>query len=499
MLTEADCKTYARWWYQACLDDDWDWKQMAALRPDLAGYINTGFLQTRALTEANIIKELNSGDISRVVLQAEEALTEDGRAEDADENSAEFRRMCAYMLRGALEATRKAKAEEAGDFTYEPTDPLFKAIPIAAETPTVLANAAPPVPPPPVPTGPTIESLVEPFVTEKAGAKLSRKSLSDYRATLGLFMQVVGPDRPVAAITGRDVVAFKDLLRACPTNFRKRLGTDDLREAVRLNAERPESERLAILEPKTINEKYLSNLKAFFDWARENRHIEESPASGVRVQRSKKQDAVEERHPFSVIDLRRILAMPNFTETPPDQRGYRFWAPVVALFTGCRLNEIGQLQTGDIVELHGMLHFAIRDEGDDQRLKSAAAHRWIPVHPELVALGFLEYVRRQGTGRLFPDWRLSADGYYSSSYSKWFGRLLKAAGVKTDKKTFHSFRHTVADALDEVVEGSVRDKFLGHASGNVRDRYGSKPPKQLWSEGFNRLSYPGLDLSHLRP
>lgn len=499
MLTDADCKFYARWWYQACMDEDWNWKQMAALRPDLAGDINDGFQRTRALTEANIIKELNSGDISRVVLQAEEALTEDGRGDEADENSADFRRLCAFMLRGALEAVRKAKAEEAADFSYEPTDPLFKGSPPQspeAPTPVAPVAVAPAAPPP---TGPSIASMTEPFITEKTNlGKVSTKTQNDYRASLALFMQVVGAARPVAAITGDDVVAFKNLLVACPTNFRKRLGTDNLREAVRLNAERSEG-RLDTLDPKTINEKYLSNVKTFFDWARTNRLVKESPASGVRAEQPKNHDAVEDRHPFTVEDLHQIFVTPFFTETPRDRRAYRLWAPLIGLFSGCRLSEIGQLQTRDIVDLNGIPHFAIRDETAGQHLKTAAARRWVPVHSELVALGLLDYVARQGSGRLFPDWPISGDGYYSSAYSKWFGRLLTTAGVKTDKKSFHSFRHTAADALDEVVEASVRDKFLGHSSGQVRDRYGSKPPKQAWSEAFLRLSYPGLDLSHLQP
>lgn len=494
MLTEEDCKLYARWWYQSCLDEDWNWKQMAALRPDLAADINQGFQDTRAQTEAAIIKELNSGDISRVVMHAEMALIEDGRAEEANENSADFRRMCAYMLRGALEAVRKAKAEEAADFTYEPKDPLFKEPP-----PAVAAAMVPAAPVAAVPPSPALASLIEPFITEKAKlAKVSSKTVADYRASLDLFGQVVGGDRPVASITGAEVVEFKNLLVSCPTNFRKRLGTDSLREAVRLNAAR-DGGPLDTLDPKTINEKYLSNVKTFFDWARTNKLVAESPAKGVRAEQPKDQEAVEERHPFTSDDLHRIFAMENFTETVQAERGRKFWAPLVALFTGCRLNEIGQMRAADIVELHGIPHFAVRDEGDGQRLKTIAARRWVPVHSELVALGFLDHAKRQGDGRLFPDWQMSADGYYSSSYSKWFGRLLTAAGVKTDKKTFHSFRHNVADALDEVMEASVRDKFLGHSSDKVRDRYGSKQPKQVWSEAFLRLSYPGLDLTHLRP
>ena len=503
MLTEEDCKLYARWWYQCCVDGDWHTKQIAGLRPDALGQYVADMVATRAKDEAEIIQELNRGDIGRVQDRAELALIEDGRSEDVDEDSVAFRRLCAYMLRGSLEATRKAKAEEAGDFAYETRDPLFKTLPPAATdadlggAPTVALVAASDVA---APSGPSIASLVEPFITKKATkARVSEKTQNDYRVSLALFMQVVGRDRQVAAITGNEVVAFKNLLEECPSNFRKRLHTDDLREAIRLNAERPQTERLDTLDPKTINEKYLSNVKTFFDWVRGEKHIKESPAIGVRALMPAGRDAVDERDPFSVDDLRRIFAAPSFVDTSLMDRNHEFWAPLIGLFTGCRLNEIGQLNTADIVEMNGMPHFRICEQDDDQHLKSAAAKRWIPVHSELMSLGFLDYVEATGGGRLFPDWGLSEDGYYSSSFSKRFSRFLKTINVKTDKKTFHSFRHSFADALDEVVEEGVRDIFMGHASGHVRRRYGSKPPKQAWSEAFQKLAYPRLDLSHLRP
>ena len=50
-------------------------------------------------------------------------------------------------------------------------------------------------------------------------------------------------------------------------------------------------------------------------------------------------------------------------------------------------------------------------------MKSEAGQRVVPVHPELVRIGFLDYVaamKKASERKLFPDLRRGAEGYYSS-------------------------------------------------------------------------------------
>ena len=418
--------------------------------------------------------------------------------------------LCRGMMRALLEATRKAAAEDDGNFAFEPTDPLVAAPqpqpPQPPMTSTGVSGAVQVVSA--APTGPTIGSLVDSFIVQKAnGGKVAAKTQMDYRASLTLFLQVVGKDCPITAITPDHVVEFKDLLITCPTNFRKRLGTDSMKEAIALNAVRGKAERLTSLDPKTINEKYLSNIKTFFDWAITNRKIKESPASGVRAEQPKR-SAIDERDPFSIDELKIIFSAPLFTgcrslhfryeHGPCLIQNHHFWAPLVALFTGCRMNEIGQMTMDDIVNINGSAHFRITNAEDDQKVKTEAGKRWIPIHNQLMAIGFSRYIDGIGSGRMFPEWPIGADGYYSSVFSKSFNRFLDKTGIDSTKKVFHSFRHTFADAIDEVIESRPRNYFMGHETGGVDERYGSRPPKHAWSEAFQRIAYPGLDLDHLR-
>ena len=78
------------------------------------------------------------------------------------------------------------------------------------------------------------------------------------------------------------------------------------------------------------------------------------------------------------------------------------WIPLIALFSGARLEEIGQLLCTDVrieegIDYFNLLDLPNEDEHDEdgghvKKLKTLDAGRRVPIHPELVAMGFLDYV-----------------------------------------------------------------------------------------------------------
>jgi integrase len=109
----------------------------------------------------------------------------------------------------------------------------------------------------------------------------------------------------------------------------------------------------------------------------------------------------------------------------------RYWVPLISLFSGARLGEIVQLRIADVLEEQSILHFALLDEEEDQRLKNENSRRRIPVHPKLIELGFRDLLwqrRERGEVRLFPDLPMGEDGYYSSPFSKFYGRFSNERG-----------------------------------------------------------------------
>jgi integrase len=92
----------------------------------------------------------------------------------------------------------------------------------------------------------------------------------------------------------------------------------------------------------------------------------------------------------------------------------------------------------------------ISDKRQDQSLKTESSRRTIPIHEDLVELGFLSFVDGLRVGkheRLFQE--LASGGKkYSREASKWFSRIKPKILPDADsKKCFHSFRHCFTDNL----------------------------------------------------
>lgn len=81
-----------------------------------------------------------------------------------------------------------------------------------------------------------------------------------------------------------------------------------------------------------------------------------------------------------------IRALPVDTSTPE-----RYWIPLVGLYSGMRQGEICQLYVDDIQQYDDIWCFNVNDSGD-KRVKNLASKRIVPVHPNLIKIGFLDYV-----------------------------------------------------------------------------------------------------------
>lgn len=249
------------------------------------------------------------------------------------------------------------------------------------------------------------------------------------------------------------------------------------------------------LSAHTVN-KYLSRLSNLFSYAVSHGYMVTNPAGGLKVKLKSRPD--EERNAYTTADLKRLFVYGeseslNSETTKP----YCKWTPLIALFTGCRLEEICQLHLEDIRQEEGVLVFDINDK-HEKKLKNLSSARLVPVHPQLIEAGLIQYVyelKARGEERLFPELRQQRDGY-GQTVSKWFQRYKVKCGIEAGK-TFHSFRHTFITHLKhKQVDPFMIHELDGHTiDSETMGRYGKRfPPAILLNEAILKIDY-GFEFS----
>jgi integrase len=271
---------------------------------------------------------------------------------------------------------------------------------------------------------------------------------------------------------------------------------------------------------RSVN-KQLGGVQAIINWARENGMIPEplwvDPFSHMRVDEDD-----PEGGPFEPDELRALFASPIFIagERPEGGQGdVAFWLPLLALFTGARRAELTMLKATDISkdEATGQSAAAIyADRGAGKSLKTKGSARTIPVHPELVRLGFLDFVetaRKLGSDAwLFPAVS-PAKPTGVAAWTKWFRRYLYKLGIIDKRKGLHSLRHNFKDALRAAgIAEDLNDALTGHSNQTAGRSYGARArhAKERHKvivdrfgmaqlvEAIGRVKYPSIDLQGVR-
>ena len=324
------------------------------------------------------------------------------------------------------------------------------------------------------------------------------RTIKAKEVTHRLLVEILG-DLPVNALTKTKGRELKETLLKLPSNMKQRYPNKAIRE-LDLNSIL-ENERLSVA---TIN-KHLSKLVAYINWAIKQGYYEgDNPFEGLQLNDSVKDD--QKRNPFSQAQLQAIFSAPIFTgcKDATDKgrniagnkiiKDHKYWIPLIALYTGARLQEICQLYVSDIKQVHNIWVFDINDNGQDKRLKNASSKRYVPIHPELIKQGILEYRKKlenTGVERMFHKLSRASDGTYSSNFSKSFNYFLTCFDIKDDKTSFHSFRHNFIDAMRNTdVHAEVRQALVGHTGNKtVHDNYGSPMGVKRLHDGITKLEY----------
>ena len=333
----------------------------------------------------------------------------------------------------------------------------------------------------------TFSNIKESFFKEKEMSQGWRlKTLEDHESVFSLFVEVFG-DVPVDRIDKTLLRDFKSTIIQLPPNMRKIAKYKD-KTVAEIVALKP----TVTLSAHTVN-KYLSRLSNLFSHGVSHGYMTVNPAGGLKVKLKSRPD--EERDAYTRTDLKRLDLFNKVPSTTETLKPYCHWTPLIALYTGCRLEEIAQLHLEDIRQECGVLVFDINNK-NGKNLKTLSSARLIPVHPKLIECGLIQYVyslKTKGEQRLFPELRKQRDGY-GQTVSKWFQRHKKTCGI-AEGKTFHSFRHTFITHLKhKQVDPFMIHELDGHAiNSETMGRYGKRyTPEILLNEAILKIDY-GID------
>ena len=385
------------------------------------------------------------------------------------------------LMRAFVELHEAAVAHLEGNADYTPKDSAMRAVP---EVP----NDAP--------SGRAMDDLLTAYETDKAPgwSGSSKKAFAPVRRLLGDAF----PAREVGTISREDARSLVKLVEGLPVNLGKRNELKGL--TVPQAVEKAKALGLPTIQPKTVNDGYLIHIAAVFNWARKEQWISSNPFEGLSVHDPV--DDAERRDPFTSEQLRTLFGASPWNAPWSDEveKPGDFWVPLLCLFHGLRNGEAAGLRVEDIGAEDGISVLRVRGYGE-KRLKTKESRGTLPLHPEMIRIGFLEYVeRRRGAGEalLFPEGIVNSRGQVGAKLGERFASHVRRLALTGRKLGMHSFRHCFEDRLRaaELPERTALALARRTEAGSSRI-YGDGLSARQKSEAIRKIAYPGLDLSHL--
>lgn len=325
------------------------------------------------------------------------------------------------------------------------------------------------------------------------------------------ILEIVGPSVRVGKLDDETVQRVRSVLAKLPTNRTKIYGDLPLKDVLSLAA----AEARPTLSATTQAD-YLRVFKLLMKFAVRRKYLALDPS--IEAKPLTKAVPLEERKmPFTLNQLRAFFTSEFYKRCAPGagepyakaDRDWRFWFPLIMIFSATRPNEIAQLSAADVRKsAGGNCYFNFMPVGGmlSKKLKNHASRRRIPLHSELLAMGFLAFVekRESADGKnaaLFPTLKPNRFGNLAWYANRRFNEVFLPSVIEVqDDQSFYSFRHSVRDALRRAKAIPEALRAIGgwtEYGRSTSDYYGDATDPDLYVEWVNSISYPGLDLSFL--
>ena len=344
------------------------------------------------------------------------------------------------------------------------------------------------------------------FQRKKIGGVVE-KSIESDRSIVNEFIDIVG-DIDFSQITKQMVSNYIDVQTKLPPNRSKSPDFRDLSIQDLVDLDLPDDKTQT---PLNINKK-LTKLTAFGNWGIRQGLLPSNPFRDMKLSVKK---ARTERKPFTLPELKKILKPELYLHNTVDYQhsiyktgGVKnglpyYWVFILGIFSGLRTNEMAQMRLQD-VRKESNIWFLHVEESEQTRVKTLNAIRKVPVHPQLIELGFIDYIsdlKQRKKDRVFWELTKTRDGYAKHLSRHFNEKYLRAVGVwERNAKVLYCTRHTFVNALyQNKVDENVIKALVGHEKEFTMKHYGGEPfsPDRLLKE-VSKVNYKGIKWDRLK-
>lgn len=293
-------------------------------------------------------------------------------------------------------------------------------------------------------------------------------------AVLPMLLDVVG-NKPIHTLRQTDLNRFFEVVNRLPPRWK------DVARQKKLTVLEVAALGLGEMSPATFEGTYKAVVTPFLGAARTNWQDKGFPTTltteRIRYTGSREEGEGHQRA-FRPQELERLFMGPElagYAKRPEEL--HMFWLPHLGLYTGARVNELCQLNpVVDILkdETSGAWYLNITEQSEaaenvKKRVKTKSSRRKVPIHSQLIGMGFLDYVdalKKQGKKLLFPGFE-PGKGRAATEAEKWFRVFLRDTGLRDETPSarivgMHAFRSTLLNRAANL--GVVNAESLtGHA------------------------------------
>lgn len=252
------------------------------------------------------------------------------------------------------------------------------------------------------------------------------------------------------------------------------VGHDSAGRLTRRDAIKWTDSLLVTLSPKTVRDSYLATARAAFAWAVDKLEVAQNPFAGVKVRLTKRVRGREKGftadEAIAILKASRTYA--GSAKEQPQMTAAKQWVPLLGAYSGARVGELCQLRAEDVRQDDG-IHY-IRITPDAGTVKSGM-FRDVPLHDHVVGEGFLDFVKKSGSGPLFYRSRpRRGKTSPAETVAGRLGKWLRALGVIPEQiQPSHAWRHRLKTVGRELgADPRVLDAVQGHAARTAGDDYG---------------------------